>query len=755
MSETPCIWLTNEELRADTYAAFRGNIHLKKAAQITVRTLGASWYRVWLDGKFLTEGPVRFEPGHPEYEEQTIELAAGEHIIAAQVHHIGLATRMLPDLPPFFWCQTLAGKEPIEIEWHCQRLGGYESEARRLNPQFGWIECCNLQAQPDHWQTLDFDATEWHAPAIVTPELADFTRTPLAHVPNFEHRPAPLAEGPLATTFGYERDDIPAVFFLRDLECKALRPEGFWRRYDLGRVRLMRPEFVIDAPAGTIVEFAYAEQLTHGRVAPYIPLSAGASCNLDHYVCREGRQTISPLTPRGGRFVEIHVLPADGEAKIIEERFIERCYHDAPEGAFECENPLLNRIWEVGVETYRACSEDALVDNPTRERGQWTGDVVTVGMDICSVAYEDLSLLRRGLAQSAWCAREDGLISGMCPGGLVFLSSYAELWVNACCHYYRITGDGSLLEEMYPYAMRNIEYFCGKWTPEGLSRDLDWIFIDWGYVTNDGPSDMAANLHLRNTLRAMMDWCRILGKEETIPELKAMFDEVTTVVSTYLADCLTQGEAGWAEIGIHRAALALGQDLFDAEQQVQCIEFIKRHYLNCFPNNTEAPRLGKPSDENPQLITPYFSHYVFPMLIERGEMDFVLGQYETCWGWALEEDRTTWVEVFDPRWSHCHQWSGCPTWQLSRYGLGLHPRFDLGEGHYELKLHPGSLNSVRGKLPAKGQEQPIAIEWQRTEGRIDYKVSSTQPITIHHLGQSHTVEGCLQLMLEPEATVNV
>ena len=83
-------------------------------------------------------------------------------------------------------------------------------------------------------------------------------------------------------------------------------------------------------------------------------------------------------------------------------------------------------------------------------------------------------------------------------------------------------------------------------------------------------------------------------------------------------------------------------------------------------------------------------------------MDFVLDQYRKCWGWILSEGRTTLLEVFDTRWSHCHQWSACPTWQLSRYGLGLHPRFDWGADHFDLAVHsadelrrPGSVAAVR------------------------------------------------------------
>jgi hypothetical protein len=88
---------------------------------------------------------------------------------------------------------------------------------------------------------------------------------------------------------------------------------------------------------------------------------------------------------------------------------------------------LLDRISSVVVETHRACAE--VIASPTSERGQWAGDVVSVGMDIAGVAFSDLRLCRRGLLQYAHCARPDGLVSGMYPGGDIYISMYAAQWV--------------------------------------------------------------------------------------------------------------------------------------------------------------------------------------------------------------------------------------------------------------------------------------------------------------------------------------
>jgi alpha-L-rhamnosidase len=109
----------------------------------------------------------------------------------------------------------------------------------------------------------------------------------------------------------------------------------------------------------------------------------------------------------------------------------------------------------------------------------------------------------------------------------------------------------------------------------------------------------------------------------------------------------------------------------------------------------------------------------------------VLGQYRTCWGWSLEDGRTTWLEVFDTRWSHCHQWAGCPTWQLSRYLLGLQPRFDLGLMNFDVSLATGSLTNVSGTLPIAGRDDVIKISWTKDAAGLHYILETPAPLVLH------------------------
>ena len=722
---------------ADQYVAFRATMDLDRDCEVEFRLLGAAWFGAWLDGEFLAQGPSRFHVAFPQYQSYRRTLRAGRHVLAIQVHHVGVPTRMLEDQPPFLYATAKCDGQQIPLRWKCSTLGGYVPKLRRINPQLGWAEWCDTRQVPN-WQSPAYDDQLWPPPVTVERKLGKLAPLSTANPQAIFQKVKQMAAGRLAEMFGYESDNPAARFFLRDLSPATLPPQGVWRRYDLGRVRLMQPRFVLDLPAGSVVEFAYAEYLTQDRVAPWITLSAGDSCHLDHYVARGGEQEFFPLTPKGSRFLEIHVLAPPEQVKFIEEEFLERSYYSESVGQFKCNDELLNRIWSVGVETHRACAEDALTDNPTRERGQWAGDVVTVGMDIAGVAFNDLRLCRRGLVQCAQSARKDGLIAGMCPGQDVFLSTYAAQWVTACMHYWELTGDRQLLVELFSAAEGNIAAFEQQRAPDGLKDALGWGFVDWGYVRNPGPSDMAVNLHYLAALQDMQRWCAALRKTDRATYYKQIADDLRATINRYYQAEFKSGGEVWPRIGYHRAALGLRLGFFQGADESACVAFLKKHILSCFPNDPNAPRLSDPNANNPRLITPYFGHFVLPLLIERGEMDFVLEQYRKCWGWALEDGRTTWLEVFDTRWSHCHQWAGCPTWQLSRYALGLQPRQDLGINHFVLALHPGSLTQAEGIVPLPGSDKAIKVKWVKRADGIHYRIETPVPIVLHLSGKSET-----------------
>ena len=148
---------------------------------------------------------------------------------------------------------------------------------------------------------------------------------------------------------------------------------------------------MLSVPAGTVVEFAHSEALSHDRVSPWVTLSAGDSCTPDDYVARGGEAGVLPAHPQGRslRWKFTSLAPPD-QVEFLREEVVERCYYGDAEGEFPHGRRIAQPHLAGGVATHLACSEDSLVDNPTRERGQWAGDVVGVGMDVAAVAFSYL-----------------------------------------------------------------------------------------------------------------------------------------------------------------------------------------------------------------------------------------------------------------------------------------------------------------------------------------------------------------------------
>jgi hypothetical protein len=235
-------------------------------------------------------------------------------------------------------------------------------------------------------------------------------------------------------------------------------------------------------------------------------------------------------------------------------------------------------------------------------------------------------------------------------------------------------------------------------------------------------------------MREMAAWAEETGRDGGAYRKSA--GTLETMLRARLRGKLESGN--WAAVGYHSAALAMMLGL--VEDETACLDHLGAHLLDCFPNNPQAPRNESPLNFNARLITPYFAHFVFPLFFVRGRTDFVLDQYRTCWGWLLEDGRTTLPEVFDTRWSHCHQWSGCPTWQMSRYLLGLRPRLDLGPDTFEYCLAPGSLRQARGRLPHPNGGW-IHVEWKSTGKTVDYSCRSDGKLRIlRHSGEAAITE---------------
>ncbi len=216
---------------------------------------------------------------------------------------------------------------------------------------------------------------------------------------------------------------------------------------DLERARLGWAEISLSGPPGTIVDVGWGEGL-NPRPLPYAGSLYPEWNQTDTWVLDGSQRVLQTLDARVGRYLYLTIWNISGQVTIDQIRVMEEHYPVQTRGSFHSSDPLLDKIWQIGLETARLNMNDAYAD-PWRERGQWWGDAYMVDLTN-RVTFGEMGLLRRGLSQMADALAQGNLV-GLAPhGGNANMRDYAMLWVLALADYGRLSIDRWFLYEHFP-----------------------------------------------------------------------------------------------------------------------------------------------------------------------------------------------------------------------------------------------------------------------------------------------------------------
>lgn len=707
-------WIPNPPREQDLHAGFVADIRLMRAGEVRLRVIAPAAYRLMIDERELAWGPLRFAAAMPEYQECRVKLPAGTHRVSLHVMHEGLTTRLAACMPGFVWVDV-AGELLSAPEWFGRHLHEYLSTGLRVSPLQGWMEWTQ-SPQAAAWRKEDPSKDLGWNRVVPVPGLHKILGVACASPVQLPVWPSviPLAKGRgiyRDTYYCYRFDDPAVAFMVADpAPDPATGPDGTWQRYDLERIRIGALEFDVLAEEAGEVTIAYAERLgPDGRPVPIVAGSAGATRFLQKFAFGPGCTPVRPLQSLGCRYLEVR-LACGGYAELKDVRFRERDLLGDPLGKLSLDGGLLDRIWQVGIDTMRASTEDSAVDS-VRERGQWTGDVSLAGMELLGVGWSKMAPARRALYQSAAAAREDGMVSGCGPGELIYLGTYAAQWVNACVRCAELEGSTDLLRDLEGPARRNVMAILNCIDADGRHR-LPWSFVDWGYKQPAKDRiEPAVLAHVVAAVDAWDRWQKLLGRAGADEVCKRQADELRAIV----------GEAVAENSEAYHAAV-LGERIGAVESET-AVAVTLRQLLSSFPCNPAGKRLRDPTQASPAIATPYFTNFSIDLLLRAGKVDEAIQIWRKAWGWMLDGGATTWWEVFDERWSQCHFWSGAPTWQMSRRILGADAKLHEGRSVIQIAVHPGSLKQAAGRIAFPGVGF-AKISWRREGEFILYQVES-------------------------------
>jgi len=498
--------------------------------------------------------------------------------------------------------------------------------------------------------------------------------------------------------------------------------EGVYLVVDLGREEVGHLELDIEAPGGTILDIGYGEHLDDLRVRTYV----GGRNFAARYICADGRQSFThPFQRWAGRYLAIHVHA--GTFVLHRLHLRRREYPVEDRGRLTADNPLRQRILEVGRRTLALCMHEHYEDTPWREQALYANDSRIQALcgyyafGEAAFPASSFSLLGRGL-------REDGFLELTAPARpRVTIPSFTLVWMLAVRDHFLYSGDDSLARSFLPQILSMLEGFLAE-RRDGLlplrQTEGIWHFYDWtegmsGYAEScfeEGLEvDAPLNCFLILALEAVQDilrWCGQAGGDA----LAAAATEIRLGV----ADRFWDGEEG--AFRNHDKAPVFSE-LTQALGVLAGVgsEDLRERVLH---------RMGR---KDSGLVPPSLSQslYTFQARLTRKDIfgQGVLADIEETWGVMLRAGATTFWETiggagdFHNAGSLCHGWSAVPLYVYYHDLLGVRP---LEPGYRRFAIDPitSGTTACCGAVPVPGGE--ISLAWEHAGDHVCYRLSAPE-----------------------------
>ena len=535
------------------------------------------------------------------------------------------------------------------------------------------------------------------------------------------------------------------------------------REQDPGEVEyeeiIVQPQSVTEKDGGALIDFG---QMVDGR--PVIAFSASGSRDetgpekhsqrtftilygeseyeaMDPVYCyykEENATADKQLRKRAFRYIYLPgILPEEISVHAVHQRVPLKV-----RASFNCDDELVNKIWEVSKETYRLCSGLFFIDGIKRDRWVWSGDAYQ-SMMINPYLFFDREIDKR----TARALRGNTEIRQH----INTIVDYTMLWLISIQNEYMMDGDKAYVREMYPKMEAVMNLLFTQTDGHGFvrGRDRDWIYIDWADIDKDGCIS-AEQVLLWKCCRVMAYCASLLAggdgtetdsnvKKEPGQNIAGLRTSTSNTneahktpalgpdgrplpadhVESFDAPLPAEKRTRLAERAAfyEKRAEVLRQMILDYywdEEKGALIDSftsgrrnVTRHaniftVLFDFADDRQRELIRDKvfsNDELPQITTPYFKFFELDALGKLGDLDKIWKTIHEYWGGMIGRGAVTFWELFDPKQegreqygmygdpfgkSLCHAWGASPIYLIGKYFLGVRPT-SPGYKTYEVK----------------------------------------------------------------------
>lgn len=482
------------------HTLFRKKVVLEKASKAILKITADDYFKLYINGVYVTQGPPPSYPNHYYFMEIDVTpfLKEGVNTFAVHNYYQGLINRVWVsgDLRSMFWCELyLDGKVALvsDESWLTATHTGYSS-CGIIGYETAFAERYDSSAKEVGFEKELFDDSQWKPASIYKQTDYILQKSPIQPLSVYLKKPI----------YTERKGEVLFVDFGQEMV-------GYLRAKAKGK-------------QGDKVLLRFGEELNPDGSVRF---DMRCNCRYEEEWILSGKEDVlDQFDYKAFRYCEI-MMPEGASVRDVEMQV--RHYPYEKKAVYETDNEQLRKVLQLCENTIKYGTQEVFVDCPTREKGQYLGDVCVSGRAQC-VLTGDTTLIKKAIIDfcgSAFICK--GVMAVSTSSFMQEIADYSLLLPALILWVYKRDNDKDFLRLTFPYITGVYEYFMQYSQEDGLIEGVKekWNLVDWPDNLRDGynfPLTKPIGYGKHNVLnafwigflKAYQDICEILGEEVNI-----------------------------------------------------------------------------------------------------------------------------------------------------------------------------------------------------------------------------------------------
>jgi len=464
------------------------------------------------------------------------------------------------------------------------------------------------------------------------------------------------------------------------------------------------PELTVSRGARSTIRLTYAEALVdvNGEKGNRNQIAGKHIVGIFDEFLPDGAsgRRFMPLGWRAWRYLELDISTADEPLRIETLRSWFTAYPFEERAHFDCGDPSLDQIWQIGWRTARLDAHSTYMDTPYWERMQYIGDTRIQALISYAVSGDD-RLARQAIQAFNDSRIPDGITRSRYPSSVTqIIPTFSLLWIGMVHDFWMYRGDEEFVKLQIAGTRTVLDWFLARQRADGLVGNLPWWpFVDWGKDFSFGVApqddDGGSSVITLEYLEALGYGAELESAFGDPIRAKRYREAESRAIGAIRKLCWNGREDLLADTprqthySQHANILGVWLDVVPQQQQKKVLEKILSASDPGFASSGPVPEMTQ--------ATYYFRFYLARALEHAAMGDRYLDLLKP-WHDMVALGLTTWAEQPEPTRSDSHAWSAHPNFDLLRIVAGIRPR-SPGFSSVTIEPHLARLKRVTARQP--------------------------------------------------------